>query len=172
MAAWVMVWPSPYPECWILRWGKCVTVQWQISVHAQCAWAIFPQKNNADGGDSFKNSKYNFTLPGKGYMTTTKVLADKDVSSILFHYVSFLELRIHQCSWHRVEHFGIQVQCMQMDSKLLWSRNGMSHCGEGGWRRGCFVTWPNKGCDEDQHKLWTNRMTEWFLSLPPLVKRA
>ena len=47
-------------------------------------------------------------------------------------YVSFLELRIHQCSWHRVEHFGIQVQCMRMDSKLVWSRNGMSHCGEGG----------------------------------------
>lgn len=87
-------------------------------------------------------------------------------------YVSFLELRIHQCSWHRVEHFGIQVQCMRMDSKLVWSRNGMSHCGEGGWRRGCCVTWPNKGCDEDQHKLWTNRMTEWFLSLPPLIKRA
>ena len=31
-------------------------------------------------------------------MTTTKVLADKDVSSILFHYVSFLEQKIHQRS--------------------------------------------------------------------------
>ena len=31
-------------------------------------------------------------------MTTTKVLADKDVSSILFPHVSFLEQRIHQRS--------------------------------------------------------------------------
>ena len=41
-------------------------------------------------------SALDFILPGKGYMTTTKVLVDKDVSSILFHYVSFLEQRIHQ----------------------------------------------------------------------------
>ena len=158
MAAWVMVWPSPYPECWILRWGKCVTVQWQISAHPQCAWAIFPQKNNADGGDSFKNSKYDFILPGKGYMTTTKVLADKDFSSILFHYVSFLEQRIHQRSWHRVEHFGIQVQCMRMDSKLVWSRNGMSHCGEGGGEEA--VVWR----DQIKAAMKTNinyELTEW-----------
>ena len=43
-------------------------------------------------------SALDFILPGKGYMTTTKVLADKDFSSILFHYVSFLEQRIHQRS--------------------------------------------------------------------------
>lgn len=50
-------------------------------------------------------------------------------TSILFHYVSFLEQRIHQRSWHRVEHFGLEVHFFHY---LVWSRDRMSHFGEGG----------------------------------------
>ena len=58
-------------------------------------------------------------------------------TSILFHYVSFLEQRIHQRSWHRVEHFGIQVQCMRHGLEVhflhyLVTRRNVSFWGGGG----------------------------------------
>ena len=89
--------------------------------------------------------------------------------SIMYLFLNREYISVADIEWNIL---GFKSSVCSMDSKLVWSRNGMSHCGEGGWRRGCCVTWPNKGCDEDQHKLWTNRMTEWFLSLPPLIKRA
>ena len=49
----------------------------------------------------FKNSIYNFILPGKGYMTTTKVLADKDI----------LGFKSSVCGWTR-SWFGHATECL------------------------------------------------------------
>ena len=52
-------------------------------------------------------------------MTTTKVLADKDVSSILFHYVSFLNreyISVADIEWNILE---FKSSVCGMDSKFI-----------------------------------------------------
>ena len=74
--------------------------------------------------------------------------------SIMYLFLNREYISVANIEWNILE---FKSSVCGMDSKL---------------RRGCCVSWPNKGCNEDQHKLWTYQMIEWFLSLPPLIKKA